>query len=121
MITALFNTAKKKVTEQVAAMWLSKKMTNIGQIVRLDFDAKARQLTVEVQLHGEDRTHTVTLADYVISRTPEGRCQIVVGRAVADRPWLENVLKQYVVGRAFAFHLPPSAWPFVEMAIGTIS
>jgi hypothetical protein len=89
-----------------ARAFFNNRLHGIGEMTELSIDTKKRTLRVRLDLLGEPEPIEIHVHEYRLKRAGEVTMVKVI-EATASRPWLAEVLRQFVVGRSFA--IPPQA------------
>jgi hypothetical protein len=78
--------------------WLGKELADYGEL--LDFKLNSRNKTVEVHilLRGDKENLTVHIDEYELSSSG-GEDYVTVRRARASRPWVDAVLRNFILNK----------------------
>lgn len=69
-----------------------------GQLTALRIDSRKKSITASILLNGESRSINLNIAEYSIVK--EGSSPgLIIQKASTDRPWLNAVLENHVIGR----------------------
>jgi hypothetical protein len=78
----------------------------IGEITELAVDTRKRAFRVQVNLVGETKPIEIQVRRYSLQHSGSDATLTVVD-AAASRPWVDEALRAFVVGRSFV--IPPKA------------
>jgi hypothetical protein len=93
--------------------WLSREMADYGEVLDFKLDSRARSAHLHVLLKGERDPLAVTIEGYEFGGAG-GQEYVIVQRAHASRPWVNAVLKNFVLGRR---HSIPSQYSGVAKMV----
>ena len=96
----MFNAAKDAIASKSAQVFLNERIRRYGKIERLRLDSAKKQAEVVCLLQGEASPITVTAGNYALE-TVGAKTFITVSQCTCSRPWLQNLLADYVEGRRF--------------------
>lgn len=91
-----------------------KHLERFGNLLDLHLDSARKTLDVTMHLNGEDTPITLHLEDYAITRDG-GKAAITIGNLRASREWIEQVARDYCIGRSF--ELPEKYAQIIEKCI----
>lgn len=97
----MFHAAKDALTSRTALHFINQQIERYGELVDLKINSRNKTLEVSCLLHGETQPIHVTVGDYVVESTPEGRF-VRVTQFRCNRPWLQNLLTDLLQDRRFA-------------------
>lgn len=108
----LLRRGKDATIETAARVALNSRLSGIAEICELSLDTERRCVRVMLHLCGEHEALEVRVHRYRLREKYEAP-QIAIGEVTASREWLENALKQFVVGRWI--EIPPALRTALEM------
>ena len=91
---------KGAIPESLIKSVLNKKLVGIGEVLEFQIDPQARTGRFKVRLAGEQLPCTVTIGEYQFRREGD-QAWITLNLLTADREWLHNLLKRFVLGKTF--------------------
>ena len=83
---------------------INSKISRYGKVLKLDLDTKARSISMELELLGEDKPISLTVDSYTVEIGDE-YSQITIDSIHTSRIWLDMVATDFIVGRSIA--IPP--------------
>ena len=96
----MFNAAKDAIAGKSAQLFLNERLARYGKIQRLRIDSGKKQMEVVCLLDGEPAPITVSVGSYAV-HDDGGKKTIELSRCTCSRPWLQNLIADYVEGRRF--------------------
>ncbi len=102
--------AKDKAFEASAKAFLNHEIKAFGTITSLTMDRRLRKASLTAELKGESVPICVEIGSYDVVEQ-NGRTCIRVQEVTANREWLNEALRHYLVGRLIP--LPSNVIPFL--------
>lgn len=96
----MFNAAKDAIAGKSAQVFLNERIRRYGKIERLRLDSAQRQVELVCMLEGESAPIAVKVGNYTLE-TVGGKTFVTVSQCTCSRPWLQNLLADYVERRRF--------------------
>lgn len=102
----MFNAMKDRMTSKAAQMYLNKYISRYGELQDFKIDSQNRTLEVIFLPQGENEAITLRIDSYTIEDRG-GKKYIQATACSCSRPWMNNLLKDFVQGRQV--EVPPWA------------
>lgn len=96
----MFTAAKDALTSATAKKFLSRRIARYGTVQDLRIDSRQKRLLVVCELLGEPGPITVEVVHYAIEQD-ESSAYLRPLSCRCDRPWITNLLEDYVQGERF--------------------
>lgn len=95
----MFSAAKDALASRAAQAYVNHRIAPYGQLQGLQIDSRARTMAGTCLLNGESSPVTIHVERYEISER-DGAKYLTVHRCRCTRPWLQNLLRDFVEGRS---------------------
>ena len=102
----MFKAARDALTSKAAQTFLNQRIARYGEVRSLRLDSTQHTAEVVCHLIGETQPISVRIDNYEV-RDDGGRKVVRVGECQCSRPWLQNLINDFVKGREFP--VPPWA------------
>lgn len=106
VLNDMFSAAKDAMTSRAAQTYVNGRIGRYGQLQDFHIDSSQRRIEGTCVLHGEATPIKVVVERYEVLQSG-GKKFVEVKAVRAARPWLQNLLEDYVVDRRI--ELPPWA------------
>jgi len=94
----MFKAAKDAMTSKAALHFFNKEMARYGKLLDLSIDSRNKTLDLSCLLIGETKPITIRVDNYTI--VPDaGKNYLQASGFTCNRPWLENLLKDFAQNR----------------------
>lgn len=104
--------SKDAVLSLGARAYLNSRLRGIGEMTELSIDTKKRAFRVRLDLVGEATPIEIQVEKYELKQA-DSATKLKIVEASASRPWLTEVMRQFVVGRSFT--IPTSAGTVLKL------
>jgi hypothetical protein len=94
----MFNAAKNAIASRAAQSYLNERLSRYGKVERLKIDSQQKQMEIVCLLDGEPTPISVQVGNYVVESEGPKRF-LRISRCTCSRPWLQNLLNDFVDGR----------------------
>jgi len=94
----MFNAAKDAIAGRAAQTYLNNLIGRYGRLERLKIDSAKKQMEIVCLLEGETVPIMVRVGNYVVQAEGDKKF-LQVSDCTCSRPWLQNLLTDYVNGR----------------------
>ncbi|MBI2511450.1 MAG: hypothetical protein HYV96_05690 [Opitutae bacterium] len=95
----MFSAAKDAMASRAAQAYLNNRIARYGRLQELRIDSRARTMEGTCLLDGERTPITIQVERYEISER-DGAKYLTMHRCRCARPWLQNLLRDFVEGRS---------------------
>jgi hypothetical protein len=95
----MFSAAKDAMASRAAQAYVNNRIARYGQLQELRIDSRAHTMEGTCLLHGENAPITVHVERYDVSERG-GVKFLTVQKCRCARPWLQNLLTDFVEGRS---------------------
>lgn len=95
----MFSAAKDAMASRAAQAYINNRIARYGELQELRIDSRGRTMEGTCLLHGEKSPITVQVERYEITERG-GAKFLTVHRCRCARPWLQNLLSDFVEGRS---------------------
>lgn len=95
----MFSAAKDAMASRAAQAYINNRIARYGELQELRIDSRGRTMEGTCLLHGEKSPITVHVDRYDISERG-GAKFLTVHQCRCERPWLQNLLRDFVEGRS---------------------
>ena len=99
-VRSLLRGSKDAALGLVARPFVNTRLRGIGEMTELSIDTQKRTVRMRLELLGEAEPIEIHIEGYRLEQVGE-TATVTVLKASASRPWLTEVLRQFVVGRSF--------------------
>lgn len=97
----MFGSIKDSLSSTAAKSLLASRIDRYGKLTDLRIRSRDRTISAEVLLEGEEVPVTILIELYRIDGT-SGAHTLTVEKLTASRPWLQNLLEDFVLGKPMA-------------------
>ena len=99
-LTDWLKTRKDSSVSFMVETLLRKRLEAYGRVLEFDLNSRQRQAAVKILLRGETEPVTLNVVEYGL--VADANCvSLTILRATGSRPWLTQLLEEFVVGRSF--------------------
>lgn len=95
----MFSAAKDAMASRAAQAYVNNRIARYGQLQELRIDSRAHTMEGTCLLHGDREPITVNVDRYEIAER-NGTKFLTVQKCRCARPWLQNLLTDFVEGRS---------------------
>ena len=95
-----------------ARTFFNTRLRRIGEMTELSIDTKKRAIRVRLDLAGEATPIEIHVKKYELKRSGTGS-RLTIVDATASREWLDEALREFVVGRSYT--IPASAGAVLKL------
>lgn len=96
----MFSGLKDTLTSAAAKSLLASRIDRYGKLTDLHLSSKEKTITAELVLEGEEVPVAIHIGRYRMGGEP-GKYTLTVEELAVSRPWLQNLLEDLLVGKAF--------------------
>ncbi len=94
----IINQAKDKGVSRLFEHWLSQQLEPYGRLLGMTLDSKNKAIRMEVLLHGESESISITIDNY--SLVDQGdQTFLIAKKMTASRAWIGKVLDNFLIDR----------------------
>ncbi len=112
---SILSAGKDKILGLFLRQRLNELLQEVGAVESLAIDTEAHTLAIALHLEGETSTVEIAARSYRIIVEGDRRF-LVVGETSVTKPWMETLVRRYVVGKRIA--LPEEYGDLVERLLG---
>lgn len=91
---------KDKLSSSVAQKFVNSRIIRYGEVRALRIDSRRKSGEIVGVLRGETEEVRVIVTRYSLESS-QGKTSVRVDAVTCDRPWLENMLRDFICGRWF--------------------
>lgn len=95
----LLRGSRDRMTAGGARLMLNMKLERYGRVDRLELDSQAKTVRLTLRLKGEEDRPVLFAVDGYELFSRDGEWFLKVNTARCERPWLQNALEDFVIGR----------------------
>lgn len=96
----MFSAAKDAMTSRAAQSFLNSRIARYGKVLDVKIDSKRKTLEASCLLEGEPDAITVKIGRYDVEETA-GKKYISATELSCSRPWVENLMKDFLDRKRF--------------------
>jgi hypothetical protein len=94
----MFNGIKDSLASSAAKSMIASRLHRYGKLTDLRIRSREKTISIELLLEGEEIPLNIEIESYRIMGKP-GENALVIEKARASRPWLQNLVDDLVVGK----------------------
>jgi hypothetical protein len=93
-------------------MAINTRLRGIGEVSELSIDTQNKRVRLRLELAGETEPIAIDVTQYRLRSGDKG-ARLTIEAATASRPWLDTVLREFVIGETFP--IPAKAEPLLKL------
>lgn len=97
-LAAVFTHAKDAGASMAIEKWLARELAEYGDLQGLDINSREKKIELNILLKGEAEPVRLIIESYELVQ-PQDRPSVVVKQVSASRPWLQSLLRNFLVGQ----------------------